>query len=171
MKKVLVIGAGGSGKSTLSRTLGQKLGLDVLHLDKYYWRAGWKEPPKDEWLQTVAELLKRESWIIDGNYSGTLEQRVAACDTIVFLDLARLVCVWRVVKRRLLYRHHNRPDMAEGCAERLNLEFFLWIMNYSQRTRPKVVRLIEANRKLKKIVWLKSRKDLDLFLREVGTNA
>lgn len=169
MKKVLVIGSGGSGKSTLSRTLGNVLGLNVIHLDKFYWKAGWVEPPKDKWLEIVKELISRESWIIDGNYSGTFAQRVAACDTIIFLDISSLVCVWRIFKRRLLYRRGKRPDMAEGCDEQFNLEFFLWVMNYARRSRPKVVKLIRENQATKQIVWLKSRREVDLFLEEITT--
>ena len=171
MKKVLVIGSGGSGKSTLSRTLGKALGLNVIHLDKFYWKAGWVEPPKDEWLEIVKDLIGRESWIIDGNYSGTFAQRVAACDTIIFLDMSSLVCVWRIVKRRLLYRRRNRPDMAEGCHEQLNLEFLLWVVNYARRSRPKVVKLIQENQASKQIVWLKSRREVDLFLEKLITTA
>jgi adenylate kinase family enzyme len=165
MKNVLVIGPGGAGKSTLARQLGNALGLEVLHLDKFYWKAGWIEPTKDDWRTTVEELISRESWIIDGNYSGTLAQRIQACDTIIFLDLSRFLCLWRIGRRRLTYRSVNRPDMADGCTERLNLEFFEWVFNYSRRSRPKVVKLIEANSSDKKIVWLKSRREVDSFMK------
>ena len=165
MKKVLVIGSGGSGKSTLARQLGTVLGLEVLHLDSFYWKAGWVEPPKDQWRDTVEELIDREAWIVDGNYSGTLAQRIEACDTIVFLDLSRILCLCRIVKRRLTYRHGNRPDIAEGCNEQLNLEFVAWVFNYSHRSKPKVVKLIQENSSRKKIVWLRSRREVDSFLK------
>ena len=164
MKKILVIGSGGSGKSTLSKRLGEKLGLEVFHLDKFYWRSGWVKPNSNEWIQTVEELLARDAWIIDGNYGGTLMRRVEACDTIVFLDLSKLVCLWRIFKRRLSYRQQARPDMAEGCFERLNLEFVSWVLNYSRRSRPKVLELIRLNAVDKKIVWLKSPQQVKAFL-------
>lgn len=164
MRKVLVIGSGGSGKSTLSKLMGEKLGIEVFHLDKFYWRSGWVKPNSDEWAQTVEELLARDVWIIDGNYSGTLRRRVESCDTIVFLDLSKLVCLWRICKRRLSYRRQSRPDMAAGCYERLNLEFVSWVLNYSRRSRPKVLELIKLNSAEKKIVWLKSPQQVKAFL-------
>src|SRR5687767_2595929 len=123
MKRVLVIGPGGAGKSTFAKRLGELLGIEVKHLDRLYWRAGWQESAKDEWLDKVKELASEESWIMDGNYGGTLEVRVRRSDTIVFLDLPRLLCLWRITKRRFLYSGRSRPDMAEGCTERLNWEF------------------------------------------------
>lgn len=164
MKRILVIGAGGSGKSTLSVKLGARLGIEVFHLDKLYWSAGWIESEKNKWNRVVAELLTREQWIIDGNFSGTLQQRIESCDTIVFLDLSLTLCLWRILKRRLHYRQRARPDMAEGCKERLNLEFLGWIFNYPRRTRPKVVNLMRLNAANKKIFWLKSPRQVKAFL-------
>lgn len=164
MKRVLVIGAGGAGKSTFARQLGERLKIDVKHLDKFHWRPGWQEPAKEEWLETVKELTSEESWIIDGNYGGTLETRIQRCDTIVFLDLPRLVCLWRVVKRRLLNRNRTRPDMAEGCNEKLDWEFITWIWNYSRRSRPEVMKLLREHAETKQIVWLRSRAEVRRFL-------
>jgi adenylate kinase family enzyme len=164
MKKVLVIGPGGAGKSTFARRLGESLNIEVLHLDKIYWQPGWVETPKSEWRTTVEELLKRDAWIMDGNYSGTLDIRFEACDTIVFLDMPRTLCLWRVLKRFVMYRNRSRPDMADGCREKLNPEFALWIWNYARRMRPKVVRRLEANPEGKRIVWLRSQTDVESFL-------
>lgn len=164
MKKVLVIGPGGAGKSTFARRLGESLNIEVLHLDKIYWQPGWVETPKSEWRTTVEELLKRNAWIMDGNYSGTLDIRFEACDTIVFLDMPRMLCLRRVLKRFVMYRNRRRPDMADGCREKLSLEFALWIWNYARRTRPKIVRMLEANPEGKRIVWLRSQTDVESFL-------
>ena len=168
MRKILVIGPGGAGKSSLADQLGKLLNIEVLHLDRFYWRPGWIEPPKVEWTKTIESLLSRDAWIMDGNYSGTLELRFKACDTIIFLDLARTLCVWRVLKRALIYRNQSRPDMTEGCNERVTLEFILWIWNYSRRTKPKVVKLLESDTE-KKIVWLRSPADVQNFLALPGT--
>lgn len=165
MRKVLVIGPGGAGKSTLATQLGELLNIEVLHLDKFYWHPGWIETPKSEWLETVEELVRRDSWVMDGNYSGTLDVRYQACDTVIFLDISRTICLWRVIKRAIMYRRNSRPDMAEGCPERLTLEFILWIWNYPRRTRPKIVRMLESHSE-KKIVWLRSQSDVERFLAE-----
>jgi adenylate kinase family enzyme len=164
MKRVLVIGPGGAGKSTFARQLGKALNIEVNHLDAAYWRSGWTKPSEDEWVQTVNRLVSGDSWILDGNFGGTLELRLKHCDTIVFLDMPRLLCLWRVVKRRLLYRNRSRPDMAEGCHEKLDLEFILWVWNYSRRSRPKVVKLLREQVNGKEVVWLRSPREVRNFL-------
>src|SRR5687767_7739917 len=145
MKRVIVIGSGGAGKSTFSKRLGEILRIDVHHLDALYWHPGWVETPKPEWKKIVEDLIQRETWIIDGNYSGTLELRLKACDTVIFLDVMRTVCLWRVLKRAILYRNERRPDMAKGCDERLDLQFMRWIWNYPKRTRAKVLGRVEES--------------------------
>lgn len=162
MRKVLVIGSGGSGKSTFARRLGTLLDLEVIHLDSIYWTAGWVEMPKPEWKRKVEELLIRNAWIIDGNYSGTLEVRLEACDTVIFLDMSRTICLWRLLKRAVLYRNVRRPDMAEGCPEKLNWEFIKWVWGYRERTRPKIIKLLENN--AKQIIWLQSPTEVKRFL-------
>jgi len=164
MKRVLVIGPGGAGKSTFARRLGERLNIEVTHLDKAYWRSGWTKPGEDEWVQRVAELTSGDAWVMDGNFGGTLELRVKHCDTIIFLDMPRLLCLWRVVKRRLTYRNRSRPDMAEGCHEKLDLEFILWVWNYSRRSRPRVVKLLAEHAEGKQVVWLRSPREAERFL-------
>lgn len=164
MRRVLIIGPGGAGKSTLASQLGQRLNIEVLHLDKLYWQPGWVEMSKPEWRETVRELLKRDAWIMDGNYSGTLDLRLQACDTVIFMEMNRAVCLWRVLKRSIMYRSKRRPDMAEGCPEQLTLEFMLWIWNYSRRTKPKIVKLLQSSNEGKRIVWLRNRTEVRNFL-------
>lgn len=169
MKRVLVIGPGGSGKSTFATRLGQILGIEVQHLDRHYWRAGWTKPSEEEWLKTVNNLISGDSWILDGNFGGTLALRVQRCDTIIFLDMPRLLCLWRITKRRSRFRNRSRPDMAEGCAEKLDLEFIDWVWNYRHRSRPRVLKLLNENSESKKIVWLRSNADAERFLKSLAT--
>jgi adenylate kinase family enzyme len=164
MKKILVIGSGGSGKSTFAKQLGKILDIKVIHLDSLYWKSGWVEPPKHEWVEVVKHLIAQDSWIIDGNYSGTLELRFEACDTVVFLDKSRLLCLWRVLKRAIVYRNKTRPDMAEGCLEKIDFEFMLWIWNYPHRTKPKIVKKLEQKPDSKNIVWLRTDAEADNYL-------
>lgn len=164
MKKVIVIGLSGAGKSTFSRRLGEITGIEVVHLDKLHWRAGWIEPAKDEWRKIVEGNLKKESWIMDGNYSGTLALRLEKCDTVIFLDLPRTICTWRVIKRFFLHRKSSRPDMAEGCAEKFDWEFVKWTWNYPKRSKPRVEALLKRFESEKTIIRLKSNCHVGDFL-------
>lgn len=168
MRRILVIGSSGAGKSTLSRRLGALLGLEVLHLDSFYWSAGWVEMEKGPWRERVAELARREAWVMDGNYSGTLEERLAACDTVVFLDMPRRLCVWRVLWRGLRYRGQSRPDMAPGCPERPDLNFLLFVWRYPTRSRPKVLRLLSEYEAGRQIFHLRTPAEVEEFLARVA---
>lgn len=167
MKRIVIIGSGGAGKSTLSRRLGEILNIEVLHLDKLYWQAGWIEPPKDEWQKSVAALLGKDSWIMDGNFGGTMEMRFTACDTAIFLDLPRLICLYRVLKRRLTYLRTNRPDMTEGCREKINREFLNWIWNFEKTTKPKIEERLRRIENEKLVIRLRSAKDVEKFVSNV----
>ena len=172
MKRVLVIGSGGAGKSAFARQLGEITGLPVIHLDAEYWRPGWVEPPKDEWAARVAELAGEERWIMDGNYGGTMPERIAAADTVVFLDLPRTTCLWSVVKRRFRYRGQARPDMTEGCDERLTLTFLKWVWDYPKTRRPGILAsLRRARADGRRVIRLRSRKAMAGFLAGLAEEA
>lgn len=170
MKKILLIGSGGAGKSTFSRRLGKITGIEVIHLDKLYWQADWVEPPKDEWQKTLEIQLKKESWIMDGNFGSTLDVRLRVCDTAILLDLPRLVCLFRVLRRRLKYRGTNRPDMSEGCNEKIDLEFLQWIWNYPKADKPAVEAKLKLFEGEKTIIRLKSKKEVEKFFAQLKTN-
>jgi adenylate kinase family enzyme len=139
VKRVAVIGSGGSGKSTFARKLAARTGLPLVQLDHLYWLPGWQEPPEDEWQATHAGLIARDRWIIDGNYGSTMVARLAAADTVVFLDLPRLVCLWSVLRRLALAGRFGRPNQVPGLSDRLDRAFLAWIWNYPTNKRPEVL--------------------------------
>lgn len=163
MKKILIIGSGGAGKSTMARRLNEATGIETIHLDKVFWRPNWIETPKDEWEKTVENLLKKDSWIMDGNFSGTMEMRFAACDTVIFLDMPRTICLWQAYKRFLFYNGNNRPDMAEGCGETFDLKFYKWIWDFPKRSKPKVEAFIKQFQDTKEIIRLTTKKEIEDF--------
>lgn len=167
VRRVLVIGCGGSGKSTLARQLGDKTGLPVIHLDQHYWRAGWVETPPDEWHRVLDELARREAWIMDGNYGESMEQRLAACDAVVFLDLPRRACVAAILARWWRLRGRARPDVAPGCPERLSWEFFVWVWTYRRARRPDILARLAALDAGKRVFILRSRREAARFVDEV----
>jgi adenylate kinase family enzyme len=163
MKRVVVIGSGGSGKSIFSKDLGRLTGLPVIHLDREYWRAGWKETPKDEWAVKVESLIAAERWILDGNFGGTREMRMQAADTIIFLDLPTRVCLYRILKRTIKYYGRSRPDMTEGCDERFDLEFIGWVWNYKHRSRKRLLDELELLEG-KRVIILRDQRQVADFL-------
>jgi adenylate kinase family enzyme len=171
MNRILVIGPGGAGKSTFARQLGELLALPVIHLDAHHWKPGWTAPDKAEWNARVAELVQGEAWVMDGNFSGSLAARLAACDTVLFLDLPRALCLRRVLKRRLLHRWRGRPDMAPGCPEQLDREFLAWIWNYGKTTRPKVLTLIDQAGKGKTVVRFRRPSEIAAFMDRLKLHA
>ena len=164
MKKVIVIGSGGSGKSTFARELGERTGIKVIHLDQEYWRPNWEKTPVDEWEAKVAAMLERDSWIIDGNFGGTREMRMRVADTIIFLDLPRRVCLYRIFKRTVKYYDRSRPDMTEGCNERFDLEFIRWVWNYPNVTRNRVLTAMQEFPD-KTLIRLRSSSEVSEYLR------
>lgn len=169
MKRVLIIGSGGSGKSTLAGRLGEITGIEVIHLDRLHWKPGWTKPEKDEWQETVRQALAKESWIIDGNYGGTLETRMTAADTVIFLDFPRTVCTWRALKRFAQYRGTNRPDMTEGCNEKFDLEFLSWIWNFPSRAKPKIESQLNKFQDKIKIIRLRSPIEVEKFIDDLSS--
>ena len=144
MQRVIVIGCGGAGKSVFSRQLAAATGLPLHHLDALYWRPGWITPDNADWQSTIDALIAGPRWILDGNFGGTLEQRLAASDTVIFLDTPVWTCLWRVLVRRLRHRGSARVDMTVGCNERLDPGFIAWIVGYRWQRRPAIVRRLAA---------------------------
>lgn len=119
--KIMIIGCSGSGKSTLARKLSQKIDVQVFHLDTLLWHDNWEMSSKDEQHHVISNVLDKDQWIIDGNYSATLDMRVAKADTIVFIDRSKVLCLYNVFKRYIHYKGQSRPDMHDNCPEKLTL--------------------------------------------------
>ena len=166
MERIIIIGCGGSGKSTLARQLGDLTGLPVVHLDKLFWHPGWVESTKDEIDEKIMSAMAKPRWIIDGNYNRTLPKRLEHCDTVIYLDFSRFACLMGVAKRVLTTYGTVRPDMAEGCPERFDLEFLQWVWNFNKNHREKYYRLLNETEGIEKIV-LKNRWAVKQFLKQV----
>ncbi|MHA2140363.1 MAG: DNA topology modulation protein [Candidatus Thorarchaeota archaeon] len=167
MKRVLVLGPSGSGKSTFAEILADLLEIPCIHLDTHYWKPNWVETPQEEWFEIVAKLISQDSWVMDGNYSSTLDMRIKRADTAVFLDAPRRVSFWRVFKRRLLHRGQVRPELAPGCYEKIDLDFIKWIWNYPKRSRPVIDRILSENADSKTIIVLKNAEEASEFLTRI----
>ena len=166
--KIAILGYAGSGKSTLARALGELYGVPVLHLDTVMFLPGWTERPKDEQLRIVQDFMDtHESWVIDGNYSNLLQpRRLEEADEVVFLLFGRFSSLRRVVKRYRRYSGQCRPDMAEGCPEKLDAAFIRWVLR-DGRTKSKR-EAFERKRKAcgAKSVVLKNQRQIDRWLEQ-----
>ena len=158
MKKVIVIGCPGSGKSMVSRALHDKTGIPLYHLDMMYWNADKTTVEKRGFLELLSAVLEKNGWIIDGNYGSTMELRMAACDTVIFLNYPLDVCLDGIKERR----GKPRSDMPWIETEE-DAEFIEFIKNYNEQQKPKVLELLEKYSD-KNIVILRSREQADAFL-------
>ena len=166
MERILIIGCGGAGKSTLARQLGEKLNLPVVHLDRLYWKPGWVQESREEFDRKLAQELDKGRWILDGNFNRTMPQRMAKCDTVIYLDFPRVTCLLGVMKRILTTYGKVRPDMGDGCPERFDLEFLQWVWNYNKNNREQIYRLLDGANHAQKII-LKNRYTVKQFLKNL----
>ena len=158
MKKVIVIGCPGSGKSTISRALHNKTGIPLYHLDMMYWNADKTTVEKSVFLERLFAVLEKDEWIIDGNYGSTMELRMVACDTVIFLDYPLDVCLDGIRARC----GTPRSDMPWIETEE-DAEFIEFIKSYNEQQKPKVLELLKQYSD-KNIVILRSREEADTFL-------
>jgi adenylate kinase family enzyme len=168
MERVVVLGPGGAGKSELTTRLSRRTGLPVVHLDVLFWTTGWKPAPREEALSALADAIARDRWILDGNFLDAGDGRFTRADNVIFLDLPRRTCLWRVVKRMVRDRRRSRPDLPDGCAEGFDLPFLRWIWSYRRTDRPRVLELLDNLGPGVSVHHLRSRAEVRRFLAGVG---
>ena len=170
MQRVLVMGSSGSGKSTFARRLSEITGIPLVSLDALYWKPGWVASDNAEFGQRVAEVALQSQWVMDGNYTrhGAGELRRQFSDTVIWFDLPRRTCMLGIMKRIAGSYGSVRPEMAEGCPEKIDFEFFRYVWTYRQQQRPNLLDYFGGLRADQSLISFSSRMQANDYLREIA---
>ncbi|WP_208559300.1 AAA family ATPase [Marinilactibacillus kalidii] len=165
MKRILIIGCPGSGKSTLAEQLANELELELIHLDRVNWLDDHTTLSRQAFDKQLTLILKKEEWVIDGNYNRTLAHRLSYADTVIWLDLPRIICLYRVIKRyvkgkKTNHQHHGNP-------KRIDRDFLKFIWRFNQTNRPKMKRVLEGCTD-KNIFVLRNNKNIRIFKNNIA---
>ncbi len=158
MNKVLILGSPGTGKSTFARALAEKTGIPLCHLDLLFWNADKTTVDHEIFLSRLQAVLDTDRWIIDGNYSSTMQLRLTQCDTVFFLDFPTEIALDGIRARR----GKPRPDMP-WIEEEIDPEFLDFVQSFNTTRRPRILALLEQCND-KTIYILKSRDELNQFI-------
>ncbi len=140
--RIAIIGAPGSGKSTLGAKLGKLLNRQVVHLDTIMWQADWQLPTDRERVDIHNSVISPDSWIIEGSWVTLLADRIDRATLVVWLDYSTMVCVKSVLGRSLCNRGKQSPYMAAGCPEKVDMSFVSYTARYRQQHRTDIVNML-----------------------------
>ena len=166
MKRVLVIGCPGSGKTTLAKALAEKTELPLIHLDKIQWTGNWECLRGEDFDRILTEKMQAPCWIIDGNYNRTIPMRLSHCDTVIYLDYPTCVSLFGALKRVISNYGKVRDDMGGNCREKFDPTFFWFILTFNLKNRKRYYKLLNGTEG-KNIVILRSRKEANEFLLKI----
>jgi len=167
--RVLIVGSGDAGESTLAGVVRGRTGLALTALDAHYWQPGWQPTPTDLWRPRVGELVAQPEGVMDGNDTSALDLRVPSADTIVFLDLPRRVTIPRVLRRGLRWRAQVRPGMAPDCPERVTAEFLRWFWRFPSQGRRRLLTAIDTADAHARLVQLSNRREVRKWVASLAT--
>lgn len=166
MKKIILIGCPGSGKSTMALRLHEITALPVVHLDRLWWLPGWQHATREDFDRKLLQELEKPEWIMDGDFSRTLPKRLEYSDTVVFLDYPRRVCLWGVLKRVIRSYGKSRPDMGEDCPERFDFPFLRYIWNFRKKNEQNYLKMLE-DLNGQKVVILRSHREGERWMSQL----
>lgn len=168
IKRIAIIGNAGSGKSTLSLKLYTITGLPVYYLDQYFWRPGWVRTNPDEYKKMHDAICDKEEWIIDGINLRVVEYRIQKADMVIFLDLPRYICLWRILKRTFKNYGKETQSSSKGCPERFNWEyikFLKWVWDFNKKYPDAIRELLNRYSDQKQVYVFRSQQEVDHFIR------
>lgn len=169
MKRILIIGGNGSGKTTMARQLARITGLPLCHLDSLYWTDYWHPRERSSFLALLQAELEKPEWILDGNMKRTLPMRLTYCDTVIYLDFSGIRCFFGTLKRVIQYHGKCRPDMGGNCIERFDQrswDFIKSTLKFNKKNRADFYRMLAEHPDVKLVV-LKTRGQVREFLNDL----
>ena len=164
MRRVLVIGSSGAGKTTLSTRLAAKLNVPVHYLDLHHWQPGWKYRDTAEAREIVRALTKTPEWVMDGNFAETFDLRMPRADSLIWLDYPRVTCIRRILTRTIKDYRQPKPDLPQGCPETFDIGVLRFAWDFPVKHRPSIVEAIERFGGHLNIVRLCNDRDAESFL-------
>jgi adenylate kinase family enzyme len=170
MQRILVMGSSGSGKSTFAQRLSAITAIPMVSLDALFWKPGWVPSDSAEFDARVTDVAQQPRWIIDGNYtsSGAGELRRSTADAVFWFDLPRRTCMTGILSRIATSYGRVRPEMAPGCPEKIDFEFFRYVWTYRQIQRPKLLEYFKGLRTDQIFVTFTNRTQADQYLGKVA---
>ena len=161
-KKVIVLGNNGSGKSYFSKKLAEKTKLPLIHLDLIYWQKNWEHPCREEWINIQKNLLKNDSWIIDGMYISTFEMRFKKAEVVYFLDIDNDLCL-ESVKQREHEKRSDFPAFLEKNQEQFDI-LVDGLLEFQEKRKPQI---LEMHRKYPSVDFIvfKTREEINSYLK------
>ncbi len=145
MKRILIVGSNGAGKSTFSYRLAELTALPLVHLDKLYWSDNWAVTPREVFLDSLRKEAEKPAWIIEGNNLSSLPERLKLADTVFWFEFPPVRCVWNILCREIRYFGRARPDMQDGCKSRIDPKFLKIVWNYNRKNRGRILACLQAS--------------------------
>jgi adenylate kinase family enzyme len=167
MQRIWITGSSGSGKTTLANIIGTKLNIPVYYNDRIFWMEGWHERPTIEQIEITKGISDKDRWIYEGNRFSDCKKdgRYNQCDTIIFLKINRFICLYRFLKRFLEHRGTVRPDITEGCTEKIDIDIVKYIIfDYPKKNNERQKLFTEAAKDKKNVIILNGVKSVKKWL-------
>lgn len=165
-KKIIILGNGGSGKSTLGEKLSKKLNIPVYHLDRLTFKTGWVRVDEKEFTEKLKNILSEENWIVEGwSYNTTIPMRLQAAELIIYLEFNVWLCNWYALKRHLQYTFKQNPyDPPNSNIWKKTIRMIKAMWMVHKIYEPQLWKLLHKYTETKTIVRVKNRKELNFFI-------